>query len=101
MAICRRYQSLLAALAEGAQHAIGETDLMDAQADQLGNARRCGVEGFEHGPVTQAEWVSIGGGERIFDLLLRHRFRQPRRAAGVRELDVGSTAMWPRPTCQR
>lgn len=64
-----RHQTLLAALAHDAQHALAQVDLLKRQADQLGHAQAAGVEHFQHGPVALTNGVAqVGRGEQRFDI---------------------------------
>jgi hypothetical protein len=97
-----RHQALLAALAEGAQHAFVEADFVQLQIDQFGDAQAGGVERFQHGAVAQAErGVEVGGVEQAADLFFRHDLGQARGRAGLASFRVGSATMRPRPSCQR
>ena len=92
------HQALLAAFAEGAQHAFVETDFVQFQIDQLGNAQARGVEGFQHGAVAQAEGaVGVRRGEQAVNLFLRHDLGQARRAGRIGEFQrrVGGDAAAP------
>ena len=86
--LAERHQALLRALAHRAHHASVEVHFEGLQRHQLGHAQPGGVEQLEHRAVAQAHGRGrVRRGEQRFDVRLRQRFREARRALGRIELE--------------
>ncbi len=85
--LAERHEPFLAALAEHAQYALAQVDLIGAQADELAHAQARGVEQLEHRAVAQAERrVDIGRADQRLDLRFGQRLRQrPRQLRRVEQ----------------
>ena len=87
--LAERHQTLLAALAEDAHHALGQTDLARGEIDQFADAQTAGIEHFQHGAVAMAACVfGVRGVEQGFDVGLAQALGQ--RASELGRLDAGA-----------